>query len=84
MKGKVKNMTIAELRQHTDYEKAVRKIKNYSKGFRFTVNYANIPKAKANALKIILADCRNANLIESVSIGLSFDGNPVEETFIRI
>lgn len=77
-------MTVTELRKHSEYKKAVEKIKNYRKGFRFTINYANIPKAKANALKIILQDCEKNNLLESVSIGLALDGTMTDETFVKI
>ena len=77
-------MTVAELRQHPEYKKAVAKIEGYRKGFRFTMNYANIPKAKANALKIILNDCEKSGIIESVSIGLSLEGNVTDETFVKI
>ena len=76
-------MTINELRQHDEYQKAMEKIKNYSKGFKFTLNYSQIPTAKANALKIIMRDCEENGLIESVSMGLDLMGNLMEETFIR-
>lgn len=76
-------MTISELRQHEEYKKSTEKIKNYSKGFKFTMNYSQIPIAKANALKIIMKDCEENGLIESVSMGLDLMGNLMEETFIR-
>lgn len=76
-------MTINELRQHNEYQKATEKIKNYSKGFKFTMNYSQIPTAKANALKIIMKDCEENGLIESISMGLDLMGNLTEETFVR-
>lgn len=77
-------MTTQELRECKDYKIAVEKIINYNKGFTFTIHYSAIPKAKANALSIILQDCCTANLIQSTSIGLNIHGEKVEETFKRI
>ena len=77
-------MTKQELRKTKDYKEAVEKIKTYRKGFEFTLNYASIPKAKGNALKIITKDCIDAGIIESISIGLDIEGNFVEETYRRL
>lgn len=77
-------MTAQEMRKTKDYEDAVNKIKGYSKGFEFTLDYSKIPKAKGNALKIITDDCIQAGIIESISIGLTLNGKPVDETFRRI
>lgn len=77
-------MTIAELRKHPDYKKAVEKVRGYRKGFKFTMNYADIPTAKGNALKVVLHDCVNEKLLESVSFGLALDGTVTDETFVRI
>lgn len=77
-------MTKAEFRQSKDYTEAVEKIRNYSKGFRFTLNFSRIPKAKANALRIVLEDCENMGLIESISFGLDIQGNFVEEEYKRL
>ena len=77
-------MTIQELRESNDYKQAVEKIRNYRKGFTFTINVSNIPQAKANALAIVLHDCCKAGLLKSTSIGLDIHGERVEETFKRI
>lgn len=49
-------MTVNELRNHKEYKICMDKIKSYKKGFEFTLNYSQIPTAKANALKIIATD----------------------------
>ena len=77
-------MTIAELRRHEEYKKSMEKVRNYSKGFKFTLNYAKIPIAKANALKVIMGDCIENNLIKSISMGFAIDGTQTSETFVRI
>ena len=77
-------MTIQELRQTKDYAEAMNKIKNYSKGFAFKLNYSKIPKGKANALRIIMQDCIKSGIVESVSIGLALSGEQTEETFKRL
>ena len=74
-------MTKQELRETNNYKEAVEKIKAYRKGFEFTLNYASIPKAKGNALRIITKDCIDAGIIESISIGLDIEGNFVDETY---
>ena len=79
-------MTVKELRQHEEYHKCLRKIEGYSAGFTFTINFTNIPPAKANALRVVLRDACKKGLIESVSIGLGFvdhDLVPMEETYRR-
>lgn len=77
-------MTINELRQHEEYAKSVEKIRNYPKGFEFTIYFHKIPKAKANALNIILRDCMDMGLIDSVSIGLNLDCEIADETYRRL
>lgn len=77
-------MTAQEMRKTKDYEDAVNKIKGYSKGFTFTLDYSKIPKEKGNALKILTDDCIQLGIIESISIGLTINGKPVNETFRRI
>ena len=77
-------MTIQELRQSKDYAEAMSKIKKYSKGFAFTLNYSAIPKGKANALRIIMQDCIDGGIIESVSIGVALNGEQTDETFKRL
>lgn len=77
-------MTIQEFRQSKDYAEAMNKIKNYSKGFIFTLNYAEIPKEKANALRIIMQDCIKDGIVESVSFGLALNGEQTSETFKKL
>ena len=77
-------MTVTELRQHPEYALSVKKITSWHKGKEYTVNYIGIPKAKLNALKIVLADCVANGLIEIVSINLALTGETTSETFKRI
>ena len=77
-------MTAQEMRETKDYKEVVNKIKGYSKGFEFTLDYSKIPKEKGNALRIITKDCIEAGIIESVSIDLTLQGEPVRETFRRL
>lgn len=77
-------MTIQELRQSKDYVEAMSKIKKYSKGFTFKLNYSQIPKGKANALRIIMQDCIENGIVESVSFGLALSGERTDETFKRL
>lgn len=66
-------MTVNELRNHKEYKICMDKIKSYKKGFEFTLNYSQIPTAKANALKIIMQDAIEQGLLESIAIGLSLE-----------
>jgi len=77
-------MNKTELRQTADYKMAVDKIRGYKKGFAFTIKYSEIPVAKGNALKIIIHDCIEDGLLESIAIGLDIHGNFVEETYRRL
>lgn len=77
-------MTIQEFRQSKDYAEAMNKIKNYSKGFTFTLNYSEIQKEKANALRIIMQDCIKDGIVESVSFGLALNGEQTSETFKKL
>ena len=77
-------MTIQELRQTKDYAEAMSKIKKYPKDFTFTLNYSAIPKWKVSALKIIMQDCIDNGIIESVSIGLALNDEQTDETFRRL
>lgn len=76
-------MTKAELRAHPEYTFCMDRIKGYRPGFRFTMRYAYIPEAKANALKVVCNDAIDAGYLESVSIGLDINGNFTEETYER-
>ena len=77
-------MTKEELRNHEEYRLCMNKIKAYKPGFEFTINFSSIPKAKANALKIILKDAIDVGLLKSIALGLSITGEFVDETFRRI
>ncbi len=77
-------MTIQELRNHEEYTICFNKIKSYPTGFEFTLNYAQIPKAKANALKIIMGDAIEQGLLESIAIGVALDGTHTDETYRKI
>ena len=76
-------MTILELKKEPGYIEAFEKIKKYSTGFIFTVYYSDIPEAKANALKILLRDCVELGLIESLSIGYDLDMTLLSEKYRR-
>lgn len=79
-------------REEKEIEKAINKIKNYPKGFEFTINYSAIPtKAKENGMKYILNKAKEMGLIECIATGLTFEditgesGRPFnEETFRRL
>lgn len=77
-------MTKTELRNHSEYEKCMTKIRSYPNGFVFAINFSTIPTAKANALKIVLHDACDMGLLESIAIGLSITGEFVQETFKRV
>lgn len=77
-------MTKAEFRQSKEYAECMEKIKNYPKGFEFTVYYGQIPKAKANALEVLTNDCIKAGILESIGIGLDIQGNFVEKEYRRL
>ena len=77
-------MTVEQLRESEEYFKALDKIRRYSKGFRFTLFYSDIPRAKANALEILMHDCIEMGLVESISIGIALPGIKADETFKRL
>ena len=77
-------MTVAEVRAHKEYAICMEKIKGYKKGFRFTINYAAIPTAKCNALKIVLRDAVEQGLIKSVALGYSLECINTDETFEKL
>lgn len=76
-------MTRQELRETKDYKEAVDKIKGYTAGFEFTLDYTKIPIAKGNALKIIIQDMVDAGILESISFGLDLDGSVTDESYRR-
>lgn len=74
-----------------ELDKCVDKIRNYPKGFEFTINYSVMPRAKYNAMKIVLDEAKQLGLIDSVAFGLSFESMlgetncyENEETFRRV
>ena len=77
-------MTIQEVRNHEEYALAFKKIRAYSKGFEFTLNYEQIPTPQANALKIIMHDAKEQGLIESIAIDLDINGTQTAETFRKL
>lgn len=77
-------MTKAEFRQSKEYREMMDKIKGYTKGFTFTLKYGEIPNAKGNALRIVTEDAIDKGILESIAIGLSLQGEPVEETYRRL
>lgn len=77
-------MNVQELRESKEYNEAMKKIKGYKKGFKFTIKYYLIPKPKANALKIILQDSIESGLLKSIRISLNLAGEQTEEEFIRL
>ena len=74
-----------------ELEKCVDKIRNYPKGYEFTINYSSLPtRAKYNAMRWVLDKAEELGLITCISIGLSFESmrgetwcNASEETFRR-
>jgi hypothetical protein len=78
--------------EEKEIEKAIDKIKNYPKGFEFTINYSSIStKAKENGLKYVLKKAKDMGLIECIATGLTIEditgksGRPFnEETFRRL
>lgn len=78
------DMTRKECKEHPDYLAAKQKVIDYPHGFEFTLNYASIPKAKLNALNILMDECCKEKLIESIKIGLTLTGEVVDETYRRL
>ena len=74
-----------------EIEKCVDKIRNYPKGFEFTLYYNRMSMGQYNAMQIITKKAIDEGLIECKSIGLSFEDirgesgrSCSEETFIRL
>ena len=77
-------MTKQEFKASKEYQEMIEKIKSYSIGFEFNLNYSKIPKPKCNALEIVTRDCIKMGILESIQMGLDIEGNIVDETFRRI
>lgn len=77
-------MTKSEFIQSKEYAEMMNKIRNYTKGFEFMLKYGDIPKAKGNALRIVTEDSIKEGILESIAIGLTLQGEPVEETYRRL
>ncbi len=77
-------MTITEVRNHPEYTLCFDKIKSYPTGFEFTLDYEQIPRAKGNALKIIMQDAIDKGYLESTAIHLAITGEMTAETFRKI
>lgn len=77
-------MTVYELREHPEYKQAMQKITSYRKGFEFTMNWARIPRPRANALKVIMRDAIYAGLIEQIATELNLELEVVAERYKRI
>lgn len=77
-------MTISELREHPEYAKCFKKIRSYPKGFDFLIKWKDIPRAKANALRIVMDDAIEQGLLESLRIREDLNGEIVSERFRKI
>lgn len=77
-------MTREEFRKSEEYKTYMDKIKKYKKGFKFTLHYSEIPKAKVNALNVLTNDCIELGILESISTGIGLDLEVKDETFRRI
>lgn len=76
--------------EEKEVEKAINKIKGYTKGFEFTINYSSIPtKAKENGLKYVLNKAVKMGLIECIGTGYTLEdlrsesGRPYNEEIYR-
>lgn len=79
-------MTREEARKTTDYAEAMSKIRNYRKGFKFTVDFQAIRKvseAKVRGMEMILQDACKLGLIESLSFDFDLLGNVTSKTYRR-
>ena len=77
-------MTIQELRNHKEYAICFKKIKAYPQGFEFTLNWDQIPRAKANALKIIMSDAIEQGYLEPTATTLALDGTATADTYRKL
>jgi len=77
-------MNVQQLRESKEYADACRKINAYRTGFEFTIPYYKMTQGQRNAMNVITADCTKQGLIQSISIGVSLEGEFTEETFVRL
>lgn len=77
-------MTKEQLRKEDGYIEAKNKIMSYPQDFKFKVPLYRMPKAKRNAMEILLRDCCDEKIIESISFNLDLQGNITEEEYTRL
>lgn len=77
-------MTVTELRNHKEYALCMTKIKKYPTGFEFTLRWTQIPRAQANALKIVIRDAIEQGLLEPISTELSLELETTAESFRKL
>ena len=77
-------MTAQELRTTAEYISAVEKIKSYSIGYEFTLNFSKIPEAKSNALKIVIKDCIDMGILQNIGVGIDIQGDFCGKTYKRV
>lgn len=79
-----KIMTRQEFINSQEYADMITKVKGYSTGFEFNIPYYKMTSAQRNAMEIVVRDCVESGIIESVAVSLDLDGKVTEEKFKRI
>lgn len=79
-----KIMTGQEFINSQEYADMIAKVKGYSIGFEFNIPYYKMTSAQRNAMEIVMCDCVESGIIESVAVSLDLDGKVTEEKFKRI
>ena len=59
--------------QQKELDKCIDKIRNYHKGFEFTIHFSEMTKPQENAMRLILKKAEAEGLIESIAIGHSLE-----------
>lgn len=77
-------MNVQQFRESKEYADACKKINAYHKGFEFTIPYYKMTQGQRNAMDVVTTDCTKQGLIQSVSVGVSLEGEFTEETFVRL
>lgn len=77
-------MTKSEFLKSKEYENMMKKIRNYSTGFEFTIPFYKMTRQQKNGMNIVLNNAVKEGLIESVRIGVSLEGNFTDETYRRL